>query len=136
MFSPNLSIKTCVHFMRGTEGNYVIFVFISFKREGNEYNVSPVYIKTKHSVAAAAASKENRGMTQLTLYLSCVLMITGHYTCGRQQMKYQNIFNGAYKVNNIFIVTWYSVTRFKELLPFYNVNEKLYSLLRTSILKI
>ena len=60
MFSPNLSIKTCVHFMRGAEGNYVIFVFISFKREGNEYNVSHVYIKTKHSVAAAAASKENR----------------------------------------------------------------------------
>ena len=46
--------------MRGTEGNYVIFVFISFKREGNEYNVLLVYIKTKHSVAAAAASKENR----------------------------------------------------------------------------
>ena len=60
MFSPNLSIKTCVHFMRGAEGNYVIFVFISFKRKEMNIMISPVYIKTKHSVAAAAASKENR----------------------------------------------------------------------------
>ena len=74
--------------MGRTEGNYVIFVRIVLTQRKCILCFVCLH-KNETAEAAAAAAKEIRGMTQLTLYLSCVL-ITGHYTC--RQHKISNCF--------------------------------------------
>ena len=77
-FPPHLSIKKSVriYFMRGRQANYVTFVRIVLIHRKCILCFAGLH---KNKTVAAAASI-TRGMTQLKLYLSCVI-ITGHSTC-------------------------------------------------------